>query len=224
MIFLLFNFIFCVNTSIIAKAYHDKILLIDASGSSRQRINGTKQVTKPEYAIYPWDKNYDWCSNCGRTKKEYPFITFSLQDRRMIFDRYFIRCGCCYKSDCCCDTDYYDYCVDCCLYSWALQISDDNVEWKEVHRVEKERGMRRCNEKSYKLDKSYNAKYVKLVQIQPCLGYPPCMSINRIDFYGDIIGGDDLHQQIEGEDFIPVRDDDEDVSIIGHISKNVKVN
>ncbi|EAY00790.1 hypothetical protein TVAG_231300 [Trichomonas vaginalis G3] len=100
---------------IFAKTFNDKLVVIDTSGSSKQQINGTMQMTLPEYSIYPWDKKYDWCSNCPHTYKEHPYITYSLKSRKFKINSYFIRCGCCYTG-CCCDDGYYG-CFDCCLYS-----------------------------------------------------------------------------------------------------------
>ena len=206
---------------IFKRVYSDKIIVLDVSGSSKQYINGTKQLTKPEYAIYPWDKSYDWCSNCGRSYDEHTYITFSLTNKRFKIKGYFVRSGCCYEDGCCCEE--YRYCVRCCLFSWSLQISDDNKTWKEVHRVDRDYEMRRCKERTYDFDKEYTAKYVRLIQNEPCPGDPPCIAINKLDLLGDVIGPDS--NQIE-EDFVSFHDDDDDVSIIGHISKNgnVKIN
>lgn len=214
-------FLFSLSSSavvngIFSKHYHDNVVVIDVSGSSKQSINGTMQLTKPEYAIYPWDKRYDWCSNCARSYDNMPWISFSLKDRKIKFNGYFIRCGCCYEY-CCCEDDIYG-CFDCCLYSWSLQISDDNKTWTEVHRIEKDDSMRRCNEKTYKLDKEYTTTYVRLIQNHPCPGDPPCIALNKFELLGESIGGDGLV-----DDFVSFHDDDEDVSIIGHISKNGRV-
>lgn len=210
-------FSFCVSESkyqkgVFSKYFNEKIIVVDSSGSSNQHINGSRQLTKPEYSIYPWTKDYDWCSNVGRSYDVHPWITFSLQKKRIKFNGYFVRCGCCY-TDCCCEDDRYG-CFDCCLYSWSLQTSDDNKTWTEVHKVEKDNSMRRCNEKSYKLDKEYTAKFVRLIQNDPCPGYPPCIAINKFEIFGDAISDDD------NDDFVSFHDDDDDVSIIGHISKN----
>ncbi|EAX90882.1 hypothetical protein TVAG_334940 [Trichomonas vaginalis G3] len=209
-----------INTQgLFAKYYNDKIINIEVSGSSLQYINGTKQMTKPEYAIYPWDKKYDWCSECAHSYEDHPFITFSIQSKKIKINGYFLRVGCCYDG-CCCDDGYYN-CFDCCLYSWSLQISDDKKEWKTIHKVEKDSTMRICSEKTYKLDATYVGKYVRLFQDQPCPGYPPCIAFNKFDIHGfavnddgsDVVDENDLH----GGAF---HDDDEDISIIGHISKN----
>lgn len=201
---------------IFKKVFDSNILKIDVSGSSKQYINGSIQMTKPEYAVYPFDKSYDWCSNCGKTYDEHPFIIFSLSSKKFKFNSYFVRCGCCYNG-CCCEE--YGYTVHCCLYSWSLQISDDNKTWTTVHNVEKDRQMRDCNEKTFDLDKYYTAKYVRLIQDEHCPGYPPCIAINKFELYGDTVNS----ETDESDEFVSYHDDDDDVSIIGHISKNGNV-
>lgn len=204
------------SKGIFNKVFQDKIILIDSSGSSKQRINGTKQMTKPEYAIYPFDKKYDWCSNCFQTYEDHPWISFSMQNKKFKINGYFLRAGCCYDYGCFCDDASYSYCVECCLYSWSLQISDDNKTWKEVHRIEQDYSMKHCNEKTYNFDTSYTAKYVRLIQNEPCPGWPPCMAINRMDLLGEALSEEGSPE----DEFISFHDDDDDVSIIGHISKN----
>lgn len=217
-VFLKMNFFFFAFTrsdevnGIFKKTYNRGIVHIDVSGNSKQDINGTRQMTKPEYAVYPWDKKYDWCSNCMRSYEEHPWIIFSLQNRKMRINGYFLRAGCCYQVGCCCDDDKYSYCVDCCLYSWSLQISEDNKTWTEIHRIDRDYSMKFCKEKTYKFDKEYTATYIRLIQNEACPGWPPCLAINKIDFLGDVLGEEESFTE-------PIRDDDEDISIIGHISK-----
>lgn len=76
-----------------------------------------------------------------------------------------------------------------------------------------------CNEKTYKLDQEYTAKYVRLIQDAPCPGYPPCLAINKMEFYGEAVSEDGS----PADEFISFHDDDDDISIIGHISKNGRV-
>lgn len=217
----MFSFLFSAFTAsiesngIFKKVYNDKIIVLDASGSSKQNINGSAQYTKPEYAVDPVDKRYDWCSNCLKNYEEHPWITFSLKSRKFKINGYFVRCGCCYDGCCCVDEGY--GCVYCCLYSWSLQISDDNKTWTDVHRVEKDYEMRFCKEKTYKLDKEYVAKYVRLIQNQPCPGDPPCISLNKIEFFGDVVPDGNIP---EDEIMASSDDDSDDVSIIGHITRN----
>lgn len=202
---------------IFSKHFNDKIISIDVSGSSKQYINGSKQITKPEYAIYPWEKSYDWCSNCAHSYTEHPWITFSLDKRIFRINKYLLRVGCCYDG-CCCEDEFYS-CVRCCLYSWALQISDDKKTWKDIHRVDKDREMRFCKEKTYKLDDYYVGKYIRLIQTEPCPGDPPCIAINKIELFGNVLNEDNSVD----DEFVSFHDDNEDISIIGHISKNYHI-
>ena len=83
---------------IFKQEYDKKTIDLFVSGSSKQYINGSKQVTKPEYAISPWNKRYDWCSNCGVKYDDHPWIGFSIKSKKIRFNSYFIRCGCCYEA------------------------------------------------------------------------------------------------------------------------------
>lgn len=215
--FLLFSsFVFSNEVEgIFSRNFNKNNIIIHSSGSALQRINGTKQLTKPEYSIYPFTKNYDWCSNIVSEYDHPPWITYSIRNKKFKFDSYFVRCSCYYNS-CCCSGETHS-CFDCCLYSWSLQISDDNITWNEIHKIEKDSSMRRCNEKKYDLDKTYTAKYVRIIQNHPCPGNPMCIAINRFELFGETVDDADLQQ-----DFVSFHDDDEDISIIGHISKNFR--
>ncbi|EAY02123.1 hypothetical protein TVAG_372680 [Trichomonas vaginalis G3] len=169
-------------------------------------------MTKPEYSIYPWDKTYDWCSSCGKTYDDHQFISFSLREKKFKIHGYYIRVGCC-NEGCCCEDNYYS-CIDCCLYSWALQISNDNQTWQNLHIVEKEQNMRKCKDRSYDFDKEYITKYIRFEQTQPCPGYPSCLSINRIEFYGEVVSEDSTNEDVFSQN------EEDDVSIIGHFSKS----
>ena len=222
LIFTLFNTILSdtKENGIFSKNFDKGIIVVDASGSSNQEINGSMQLTKPEYSTYPWNKRYDWCSNCGTTYDDHPWITYSIKNKRIKINSYFVRVGCCYNSLCCCEDYKYKYCVHCCLYSWSLQVSNDNKTWTEVHRMKDEK-MRRCKENTYNLDKTYEAKYVRLIQNEACPGDPLCIALNKFELFGDIISED---SNVHDDDFVSYHDDDDDdVSIIGHISKNGNV-
>ncbi|EAX88559.1 hypothetical protein TVAG_409110 [Trichomonas vaginalis G3] len=77
--------------------------------------------------------------------------------------------------------------------------------------------MRYCNEKEYNLDKYYTGRYLRIIQNEACPGNPPCIALNKLEFFGEVLNDD--YSQVE-EDFVSYHDDDDDVSIIGHISKN----
>ena len=208
----LISLVYSGEEGIFAKIYDKKIVNFSVSGNSYQYVNGTKRLTKPEYAIYPFDKLYDWCSNCPLNYDDHPFIMFYVENHEFKFNGYLIRAGCC-DEGCCCDDTYYG-CAYCCLYSWSIQISNDNQTWTTVHSIAKDAKMRDCKEATFQFEKYYVAKYVRLIQDERCPGYPPCLAINRIDFFGTA-----LSSGVE-EEFVSYHDDDEDVSIIGHISKN----
>ena len=60
------------------------------------------------------------------------------------------------------------------------------------------------------------AKYIRIIQTAPCPGEMPCMALNKIEVFGDIVADDGLD---DIDDFVSFHDDD-DVSIIGHLAKN----
>lgn len=196
------------HNAILKRAYHENMIQYSTSGSSSQYINGSLQLTKPEYAFDQMDKSYDWCSNCGKSKTDFPWIIFHVKNHEMKLSGYYLKAGCC-ERECCCEDG--DYCCECCLFSWSLQISNDNVTWKTVHKIERDYEMRRCKDKTYKFSETYTCRYVRLIQDETCYGDPPCIALNKIELLGTY--GDDF------SDDISLDNDEEDVSIIGHISK-----
>ncbi|EAY18963.1 hypothetical protein TVAG_147080 [Trichomonas vaginalis G3] len=214
-----FLLILCENiltdsNSILRNAYYKNLVEVSVSGSTSQYINGTKQLTKPEYVFDQVPKNYDWCSNCGKSDKDHPWAVYSVKNQLMNINGYYLKSGCCDTADdaCCCYDEQY-YCCLCCIYSWSLQISMDNQTWKTIHKVEKDNEMRRCKEKTYKFSETHTAKYVRLIQDESCPGDPPCIAINKIEFIGTTSDGYALDNNVEFDA------EDDDVSIIGHISK-----
>lgn len=207
------NFLICESiltssNSILKNAYPINAIEYYVSGSSYQYIEGKAQLTKPEYVFDQINKSYDWCSNCGKTLDEHPFIVLSIKNSMMNIEGYFLKSGCCDGSSCCC-YESGSYCCRCCLYSWSLQISNDNSSWETIHRIEKDSSMEFCTERTYKFSKSYRTKYVRLIQDESCPGDPPCIALNKIELIGDFDNGNPQFDV-----------DDEDVSIIGHISKS----
>ncbi|EAX98715.1 hypothetical protein TVAG_480910 [Trichomonas vaginalis G3] len=208
-IFLVCENLLTDSNSILKSAYQRNLVEYYVSGSAAQYINGSYQKTKPEYAFDQIDKKYDWCSNCGRKKEEFPYIVLGVKNKMMNVQGYYIKAGCC-DRDCCCYEEGY-YCCECCMYSWNFQISTDNTTWKTVSKVEKDKEMRKCNQKTYKFSESYPAKYVRLIQTEACPGDPPCIALNKIEIIGNTDGTEDGVFEFEAED--------EDISIIGHIGK-----
>lgn len=213
--FLIFEELLSDSNSILRSAYKSGSLRYEASGSSSQRINGSIQKTKPEYVFDQVNKKYDWCSNCPSSYDEHPYIVFSVANKIMKLRGYFLRAGCCagYVSECCCIEQAW-YCCRCCLYSWSFQISHDNITWKTVHKVERDRMMEYCAEKTYQFSETYDAKYARIIQDENCPGEPPCIALNKIELIGTIDG------DLLSENDLNLDSEEEDVSIIGHISKN----
>ncbi|EAY21529.1 hypothetical protein TVAG_012940 [Trichomonas vaginalis G3] len=205
--------------SILKHAYKNNQIEYYVSGTSKQIINGTLQLTKPEYAFDQVTKRYDWCSNCGKTKTDFPWIVLGIKNQIMNVKGYFLRVGCCYDS-CCCE-DYKNGCIHCCLFSWNFQISNDNKTWKTVHVVEGDYDMMRCSEKTYSFSETYRTRYVRLIQAGTCYSDPPCISLNKIEIIGTVGDGIADGNQPEAPD---ADDIDDDISIIGHISKNMNHN
>lgn len=198
--------------AILKKAYANNWIEYSVSGSSSQLINGSIKKTKPEYAFDQIDKSYDWCSNCPDTYDEHPFMILSVKNKKMNLQGYYLKAGCCDTSRCCC-YETVSYSCMCCLFSWSFQISEDNSTWTTIHKVEKDYDLRECKEKTFHFSKPYQARYIRLIQDEACPGDPPCIALNKIELIGGIDGDDSQF----GSDY---DNDEEDVSIIGHISKN----
>lgn len=126
---------------------------------------------------------------------------------------YYLKSGCCGAGECCCEDVSAAYCCDCCLYSWSLQISDNNETWKTIHKVEKDVEMRRCKEKTFKFSNTFSAKYVRLLHDESCQGDPPYLVVNKFELIGTKGFGITDDQSVEG--------DEDDISIIGHILKHM---
>lgn len=87
--------------------------------------------------------------------------------------------------------------------------------WQDVHKIEQDKKMEYCAERTYMLDKKYEARYVRLIQTQPVPGDPPCLAINKFELFGHLTA--DFNN--DDDDKIDFPDEEEDVSIIGHFSK-----
>lgn len=196
---------------IFTRIYNTHKILVEVSGSSKQSMNGTIQMTKPEYAVLPYDKGYDWCSNCGKSYDELPWIMFSVEHYKFKINGYFFRCGCC-RYTCYCDE--ISFCPYGCMYSWSLEASDDKVIWTEIHNIPNHRGMELCSEMTYNFDQYFTARYLRIIQKKNCPGWLPCFVLNRVEFFGDVIplGDDDFDVFMPGHE-------ESDVSIIGRFPK-----
>ena len=190
----------------------DDEMRIYASGSIGEYIKDKCVKTKPETIIDPTESHIDWCSAPNKTKDDNPWFIINKKNKAINVKGYALRTGCC-VFDCCCDDGRYIACC-CALYSWSLQVSHDNVTWKEIHRVEKDKQLYNCMNRVFDLSPTNEYyEYVKLVQTEPWPGCLLCMCINKFELYGKLRNSIGSGEFDDGEN-------DESVSIIGKVSKN----
>lgn len=201
------------DDSIFKRVYHENTVIVSANGNSQQYINGSIQMTKPEFIIDQMDKKYDWCSKCSNIKEEKAWITFAIRNKKINLRGYYLKAACCYLR-CSCELSVIG--TRCPLYSWSLQVSSDNITFSTVHHVEKDENMLSCAERTYDFHKSYLTKFVRLIQTDVYPGEPSTIGLNKIELFGDLIDDPDFEK---GINFLSDYNDDDDVSIIGHISK-----
>ena len=152
---------------------------------------------------------YDWCSEYEDDPNTHPWISYYLKSKRFEITGYYLRTGGCPHGTCYVYTE--KTCANCFLFSWSLQISEDNINWTEIHNVSRDYEIVRCGEKIYKFDKKYSTKYIRFMQTEPFPGGLNCMALNSLDFYGTT--SPDLVFEESDQDI-------DDVSIIGRMPKN----
>ena len=189
---------------------------IQSSGSIGLHYGGKCHQTFPNQTLLGEEK-LDWCSNIAPSKeeKDNPWISFSIPNKAFKITGYAVRNGCC-RYFCCCldDNRDVDYCC-CDLYTFSLHGSNDNVTWKEIHRVEKDSKFYHCQYKTYELEtQTESFRYLKFVQDEEYPGCPKCMQLNQLEFYGSLVDDHYLN------DFSENDEGDESVSIIGKIKRN----
>ena len=162
-------------------------------------------------------EEHEWCSNIAKDKNDpaaNPFIQYSLKGKQMIINKYTVRNGCC-KYDCCCtegDGIIDQFCC-CTLYSFSLRASNDNLTWKTLHKVEKDKTIRFCEIKTYELNEEYGPfTYLRLVLDEEWPNCLKCMQVNQIEFYGRTVNS--------AYGYSENADDEESISIIGRVKKN----
>ena len=190
---------------------------IQTSGNLGYYKDGKCHMTHGNETIES-DEFSDWCSNIAENKndpKQNPWIQYSLKGKQMKISRYSVRNGCCRYYTCCCEEEngkITDYGCCCLLYSYSLLASNDNVTWKVIHKVEKDRSFDYCGTKTFELEKiSEPYTYFRFVLDEEWPSCPKCMQINQIELYGETIGS--------GYIFSESNDDDESISIIGRVKK-----
>ena len=185
---------------------------IDVSGSIGYYNNGKCIQTHPNETLFS-DKKHDWCSNVAKSKEDRPWIMYNIKNKAMRLTGYAVRNGCCYY-DCCCteDSNIIDYNCCCRLYSFSLQGSNDNVTWKTIHKVDKERDIYYCEFKNYEIGKKTESfNFIRFMLEEEYPGCPACMQVNQIELYGEEVASSFISQDME--------DNDESVSIIGKVRK-----
>lgn len=184
-------------------------IVVESSGSIGMRVKGKCVMTHPNDTLSV-DENHDWCSNIAISRETInnPWISFTFKNKLMELTGYSFRNGCCRHACCCFDDSSYFYDCCCYMYSFELQGSNDNITWKTIHKVEKEKGIRYCENKVYEFPKTGALKYVRFVQTEEYPGCKKCMQINQLELYGVKLANGKF-QDYDGED--------ESVSIIGKV-------
>ena len=161
----------------------------------------------------------DWCSNIAELengKKENPFIQYSVKGKQIKAKRYSLRNGCCrYYSLCCIEESgkIVDYYCCCRLYSFSLQASNDNVTWKVLHKVEKDKTIDYCDTRTYELaEPSTPYRYFRFVLDEEWPGCQKCLQINQIEIYGELVASSFAE--------LDAGEDEESISIIGRVKKS----
>ena len=187
-----------------------KEMIISASGTLDQWYDEKCHETFTENVFV--STKSDWCSNANKTKTDRPWISVAIKGKAMKLTGYSLRAGCSSYYCCCCTEDGKDARKCCCdLYSWSLQVSHNNVTWKTVHKVEKDKDFYGCRNRTYEIkDVDEYYEYVRLIQDAPWPSCDYCICINQLELYGTTIS---LEVYEEAED------SEESVSIIGKIKK-----
>ena len=187
--------------------------LTESSGNIGLFYSGKCHETFPNNTLNA-EKKDDWCSNIGEpVDGKRPWIQYRINGKGMKIIGYSIRNGCCWYSCCCYGDQIIDY--DCCcrLYSFSLQGSNDNMTWKVIHKVEKDKSFWDCKTNTYTLDKETESfNFVRIVLDESLPGCPFCMQINQFEVYGETVDSFYSHEQEQEEN-------DESVSIIGKVKR-----
>ena len=204
----LLSFVSFPNRKDALLANHDSNVEFYSSGSIGLYIKGKCIQTNENNTLNSNDK-YDWCSDIAPSN-EHPYIIYTMKDNLMKLKGYSIRSGCCYYY--CCSVDKNGNIIDrgcCCyLYSFSLLGSNDNITWKHIHRIEKEREFWACKTETYDFPLTESFKYIKFELDEPYPGCPNCVQINQMELYGELIQD---YSSYENDD------NDESISIIGKV-------
>ena len=178
-------------------------------------------MTTPNSTIST-EKTDEWCSSIeGTSGNSKPWISYYIPNKKMRIKGYSIRNGCCYHSCCCInDNSVVDnnafYCC-CRLYSFSLLGSNNNITWDVIHQVKQRKDFYYCRYETYDFDLTEPYTYLKITLDERYPDCPYCMTINEVDFYGDV-----LDNSFFGEigEYSSNEDNEESISIIGKIKHN----
>ena len=197
------------ENAILEKAIKGKNKIsVESSGSLGLFYSEKCHKTHPNYTLDDNSK-YDWCSNIATIGEPNPWIMYSIENTKMKLSGYSMRTGCCIYPCCCDDDDVIDSFCCCSIYSFSLQVSNDNTTWKVLHKVEKDDTVIYCQTKTYDVQSSDYYKYVRLVHDETKPGCENCMVVNQLELYGETTNNAQFDKDSEEEE--------ESVSIIGKI-------
>ena len=188
-----------------------------ASGSLGIYKDGKCQMTTPNMSLGKDDRRSDWCSNIAKKGEGEgkPWISYRVKNKRIKANGYAIRSGCCYYGCCCIDdSTYVDKDCCCSLFSYSLQVSDNNKTWKTIHRVEEDQNFWACTNRVYKFNQIEEFTYVRLLLDKQRPYCENCFALNRFEIYGQTTNDNGAYLS-EGED-----ENDESVSIIGKVKRD----
>ena len=182
--------------------YNKNDVSVIASGSQRCYSFSIEKtiLTKPESVIDPDDK-LEWCSNLNRSATDFPWLAAVFNNKKLSITGYSLKTGCCEFT--------YDSC--CCMpYSWSVLGSNNNKTWTKIHSIEKEANLKICQEKSYRVDKKGSFSMIKLIQDESEQGCLLCLSLSKLEFYGELEEKNEEEEETTSED---------EVSIIGRVKR-----
>ena len=200
------------DNSLLANAIANKQeIIFNSSGSNGIYYDDACHQTYPNETV-SFNYKLDWCSNIASVNEERPYISYSIKGKSMKLTSYSVRNGCCYYCCCCMDShdEYNKYCC-CRLYSFSLLGSNDEKNWKLIHKIEKDNKFYDCQFKTYEFPMTESFTFIKLMLDEPLLGCPYCLQINQIELYGELV---DSAFAMQDND-----ENDEAVSIIGKVGK-----
>lgn len=193
-------------------------VIATSSGSIGFYKNGRCQKTDPNMTLGKDNKLTDWCSNIVSKDEKTdakPWIAYHIKNKRIQANSYAIRSGCCYY-ECCCNDDstFIDEFCCCSLYSYSLQVSDNNVTWRTIHSVKEDQKFFSCTNRIHKFDHVEEFTYSRIVLDKQRPHCENCFALNKVEFYGSTIYYNGIYDTNVDED------NDESVSIIGKIDRN----